>query len=365
MKIRSRFIVILSCILIAAMFISCSNKNNTTDEIDNKKPNNKELNNTEIEPVVKEPIPQTVCYTANESGSISVIDLKTNKVVNTIKTDGVTHNVQSSYDGKILAATISGPMDEHNQASGMNMNGKVLFYDTSTNELINETEVGKHPAHVDFTRDGKYAVVANNEDNTVSIIDMSNFKVAHTIETGSGPHGLRITRDNTLVFVANMGEDSTSIISLVNFSQLNKRTLGKNPVQTAIAPDEITVLATLKGEDALAIYSMNSGEVKKINVGKGPAQVFIQTDGRYAFVANQGTEESPSNTVSKVNLETREVEATIEVGKGAHGVVVSNDNKFVYVTNMYEASVSVIENETNKVIATIPVDKEPNGITIK
>lgn len=32
---------------------------------------------------------------------------------------------------------------------------------------------------------------------------------------------------------------------------------------------------------------------------------------------------------------------------------------------MYEATVSVIDNETNKVIATIPVDEEPNGISFK
>ena len=363
MKIRSRFIIVLSCLLITAMFVSCSNKNNTNDN--NGKTDNKELDNTEIEPVVKEPVPETVCYTANESGSISVIDLKTNKVVDTIKTNGVTHNVQVSHDGKILAATIAAPLDGNNQSGGMSMNGKVLSYDTGTNELINETEVGKHPAHVDFTRSGKYAVVANNEDNTVSVIDMSNYKVAKTIETGKGPHGLRIMRDDTLVFVANMGEDSASIISLVNLSLLNTRPLGKSPVQIAIAPDDRTVLATLSGEDALAIYNISSGEINKVGVGKGPVQVFIQTDGKYAFVANQGTKESPSNTVSKVNMETQTVEATIEVGKGAHGVVVSNDNKFVYVTNMYDATVSVIDNAANKVIATIPVEKEPNGITIK
>lgn len=55
--------------------------------------------------------------------------------------------------------------------------------------------------------------------------------------------------------------------------------------------------------------------------------------------------------------------ATIEVGKGAHGVVTSNDNKFVYVTNMYENTVSVIDNNANKVIKTVTVGTIPNGIT--
>lgn len=362
MNLKGYAKVIILIVLAAAVLISCDNNNVNDEGSNNGKPN--DTNGTK-EPAANEPIPAKVCYTANESGSISVIDLDTKKVVNNIKTDGVTHNVQVSPNGKILAATVSEPMGENNETHEMVGNGKVLFYDTTTNELINQVEVGKHPAHVDFTNNGQYAVVANNKDNTVSIIDMSTYKVINTVETGEGPHGLRITRDNTLVFVANMGEDSLSIVSLVNFSHLNKKTIGKTPVTTAVAPNDQTVLATLKGEDALAIYDMSNGAIDKINVGKGPAQVYIQTDGKYAFVANEGTEESPSNTVSKVNLESKTVEATIEVGNGAHGVVISNDNKYVYVTNMYDATVSVIDNTTNGVVATIPVDKEPNGITLK
>lgn len=353
MKIKGYRIFIL-IILTAVLFISCTNNGADGDNKDNGQSNGE---NNGVVPPANVPVPASVCYTANESGSISVIDLKTNKVVNSLKTDGVTHNVQVSPDGKILAATVA--------ANEMSTNGKVMFYNTENNELINQTEVGKNPAHVDFTQNGKYAVVANNGDNTVSVIDMSSYKVTETIETGKGPHGLRIASDNTFAFVANMGEDSISIISLVNFSQLNKRTLGKTPVTTAIAPNGVAVLATLNGEDALAIYDTSSGNIDKISVGKGPAQVFVQSDGKYAFAANEGTKESPSNTVSKVNLGTKTVEATIEVGKGAHGVVVSDDNKYVYVTNIYDATVSVIDNSTNKVVTTIPVDEKPNGITLK
>ena len=42
---------------------------------------------------------------------------------------------------------------------------------------------------------------------------------------------------------------------------------------------------------------------------------------------------------------------------GPHGIVVSPDDKIVYVTNMYDATVSVIDNATNTVIHTIPVDE--------
>ncbi|WP_243454487.1 YncE family protein [Desulfosporosinus fructosivorans] len=84
---------------------------------------------------------------------------------------------------------------------------------------------------------------------------------------------------------------------------------------------------------------------------------------KYIFIANQGTEEKPSNSVSKIDLATRQVVATIETGKGAHGLVVSKDNKYIFVTNMYEDTVSIIDNNTNKVSTTVKVGKTPNGIS--
>lgn len=247
----------------------------------------------------------------------------------------------------------------------MSMNGRVLFYDTETNDLIKEVEVGNHPAHIVFTPDGKLALVTNNEGNNLYVIDMEKYEVTNQVDTGKGPHGFRISSDGKYVYIANMGENTVSVIDLSNFTEKNRIEVGNTPVTTGATSDSNIMIATINGEDSLAIVNLKNGNIDKVEVGKGPAQVYIQHDDKYAFVANQGTEESPSNTVSKVNLETKTVEATIDVGNDAHGVVTSDDDKFVYITNMYEATVSVIDNETNEVIATVEVDKEPNGISYK
>ncbi|ANB56121.1 hypothetical protein GFC29_3728 [Anoxybacillus sp. B7M1] len=65
-------------------------------------------------------------FTANEGGSISKIDLKTNKVVSTIKVDGAVHNVQVSPDGKILGATLV-PEMQHGNDHSMEMKGMAVF----------------------------------------------------------------------------------------------------------------------------------------------------------------------------------------------------------------------------------------------
>ncbi|WHZ00470.1 beta-propeller fold lactonase family protein [Neobacillus sp. YX16] len=310
---------------------------------------------------------ENVAYTA-EHGGITKVDASTNKTIKSIDIEGSVHNVQISPDGKILGATVvpeTGEHGGHDSGHEEKTNGFAVFYDVGTDEFINKVEVGSHPAHIVFTENMKYALVTNNQDNNVSIIDLATYKVIQNISTGNGPHGFRIAADSKTAYIANMGEDTISILDLDSMKESKKIVVGNTPVTTGITPDGKTLVVTLNAENSLAIINLENEKVEKVTVGEGPAQVYVQTDGKFAFVANQGTPENPSDSVSKIDLESRKVVATIKVGKGAHGVVTSDDNRFVYVTNMYENTVSIIKNEDNKVIATIEVGTEPNGITLK
>lgn len=301
-------------------------------------------------------------FTANEGGSISKINADSNEVEIEIEVAGAVHNVQVSPDGKILGATVVPEMNHSGES--MEMNGLALFYDTDSNELLKTVEVGNHPAHIVFTEDEKYALVTNNEDNNVSVIDMESFTVTQTINTGKGPHGFRISADSQKAYIANMGEDTVSVLDLKTMKEEKKITVGATPVTTGMTSDGKTLVVTLNGENKLAIVNLATDQVEKVQVGNGPAQVYIDDNNQYAYVANQGTEETPSNSVSVVDLASKKVTATIETGKGAHGVVTSPDSKRLYVTNMYENTVSVIDTEQNKVIDTIKVGGTPNGISI-
>ncbi|WP_238903389.1 YncE family protein [Clostridium sp. YIM B02506] len=346
------FKVIGSSLLLALALVSCGN----SAKEETKTPN------TEAQ-VEKKKI--SYIFTANEGGSISIIDLATNKVVETIKDEGSPHNIQVSPDGKVFAYTSAVKMEEGKTEHGsMSMNGSAFFYDIETRKEIGKVEVGKHPAHIVFTKNGEFALVTNNEDNNVSIINAKNYKLINNIAVGKGPHGFRISADSKYAYIANMGEDTVSVVDIVGNKEIKKIKVGSTPVTTGVTEDSKTLVVAINAENSIAIVDLNSDKVEKITVGVGPAQVYLSPDNKYAYVANQGTEKNPSNTVSKVDLTTKQVVATIETGKGAHGVVVSSDNKFVYITNMYDSTVSVIDNSTNNIIDTISVDSTPNGISI-
>lgn len=334
-------------------------------------------------------------FTANEGGSISKIDSSTNEVVDTIKVDGAVHNVQVSPDGKVLGATVVPGMgheedsdnnsedhsshgsndqsdehsshesnSDHSNMDSMDMRGFAMFYNIESGELLKQVQVGNHPAHIVFTSNSKSALVTNNEDHTVSVIDTETFEITNTIQTGKGPHGFRISSDDQFAYIANMAENTVSVVNLQTFKEDKKIEVGQAPVTTAISSDGKTLVTSLNAENKVAIVDVETGEVEKVDVGNGPAQVYIQADNQYVFVANQGTEDTPSDSVTKIDLTNNKVVATIKTGKGSHGVVTSSDNKFVYVTNMFDHTVSVIDNEKNEVIATVDVDKTPNGISV-
>lgn len=305
---------------------------------------------------------QSYYFVANEGGGITKVAASDNTVIATIKTDGSVHNVQVSPDGKTVGATINPMTDGH---GSMEMNGLVAFYDTVTNKLLKKVEVGRHPAHIVFSGDGKYILVSNSEDNNVTVIAANNYTVLKTIATGQGPHGFRISADSRFAYIANMGEDTVSVLDLSLLVETKKIRVGKSPVTTGITGDGKLLLVTLNGENAVAIVDLVTDRVEKISVGQGPAQVFVQSDSKFAFVANQGTKDQPSNSVSKLDLATKKIVATIATGKGAHGIVTSGDNKYVYVTNMYDDTVSIIDNSRNKVVGTTQVGKVPNGISYK
>ena len=54
----------------------------------------------------------------------------------------------------------------------------------------------------------------------------------------------------------------------------------------------------------------------------------------------------------------------METGPGAHGVVVDGAGRYAFVTNIYDNTVSVLDARSAKVVATVPVGRAPNGISV-
>ncbi|MFE3548931.1 IPT/TIG domain-containing protein, partial [Streptomyces kronopolitis] len=94
-------------------------------------------------------------------------------------------------------------------------------------------------------------------------------------------------------------------------------------------------------------------------VGSTPWRVAASTTAPFAYVTN-----NVSNTVSVIDTNTNTVIATIPVGSGPEGLAVTPNGAKIYVANNVSHTVSVINTANNTVIATIPVAGAPVQVAV-
>lgn len=314
--------------------------------------------------------PTGYVYTADEHGnSLSAIDLANGRV-ETIAIPVSPHNVQVTPDGSRVLAVGAPAEGEHGHSGGehADVSGQLLVFDSSAISagLLDAIAVGDHPAHVVTDPAAARAFVTLAGQNAVAVVDLAERKVMTTIATGRYPHGLRVSPDGNTIYVANVEDGSVSVLDTKQLAEVARIPVGKAPVQVGFLPDGSRAYVSLRDEDMVAVIdTMDKAVVGKIAVGRKPIQVYATPDGRYVYVANQGTGAEPANTVSVIDAAAGVVVKTITTGAGAHGVVVSDDGQFAFVTNIVDGTVSVIDVAEQEVIRTFEVGDGPNGVTFK
>lgn len=314
--------------------------------------------------------PAGYVYTADEHGnSLSAINLASGRV-ETVAIPISPHNVQITPDGTrvlVVGVPIQG---EHGHSGGEHADapGQLLVLDANALSAgpLAAIAVGDHPAHVVTDRAGERAFVTLAEQNAVAVVDLAQGRLITTISTGQYPHGLRMSSDGGSLYVANVEDDSVSVLDTRQLAEIARIPVGKAPVQVGFLPDGSRAYVSLRDENMVAIIdTARRVVVSKIEVGRNPIQVYATPDNRYVFVANQGTEADPSDTVSVIDTAAGTVVKTIRTGAGAHGVVVSDDGQFAFITNIVDGTVSVIDVAAQAVVNAFEVGDGPNGITFK
>ena len=162
-------------------------------------------------------------------------------------------------------------------------------------------------------RAAPFAYIPNSGDNTVSVIDTATTppSVVATMPVGTNPRGVAsvVKTSETFTYVTNFGSDNVSVIRTFSDALTEKVAFEK---------------------------------VRDIRVGRNPYGIAVDPAGTFAYVTNFF-----DGTVSKIDLGTNAVAATITVGSNPIGIVVSLDGSKVYVVNNSSGTVSVISAADN------------------
>jgi YVTN family beta-propeller protein len=114
--------------------------------------------------------------------------------------------------------------------------------------------------------------------------------------------------------------------------------------------------------DAALVNPATYEVAAKLPTGKGPHEVAVSPDGRWAFVANYGSfavfregerpQMQPGNTITVLDLQERKVHATWDLGefKQPHGIAASRDARLVWVTCEGTQAVVELDAATGKIL---------------
>jgi YVTN family beta-propeller protein len=211
---------------------------------------------------------------------------------------------------------------------------------------------------------GEHAFITDSETDALLVVDVAQRRIATTVPVGDYPHGLRLSPDEREAWLANVRDGTVSVVDIAAAREVARIPAGPSPVQVAFVPDGSRAYVSLRGANAVAEIDARSRRVlRRIQVGRGPVQLFATPDGGFLYVANEGTRTAPGTTASVIDLTAGSVVATIETGRGAHGVVVCGNGTRAFVTNMYDDTLTEIDVKTRTVRRRLRVGRTPNGVT--
>ncbi len=251
-----------------------------------------------LSPTVKG-FPSLIYVPNSDSNTVDVIDPATMKIVEHFPVGHQPQHIVPSWDLKALYAT-----DD--------LSNDLIPIDPATGKAGAPIPV-EDPYNLYFTPDGKFAIVVAER------MQRLDFRDPHTMAI-KNPLSVACNGVDHMDFSA----DGTYLLASCEFAG------------TLIKVD----VATQKVVGTLALPRQNK------LLGK-PQDVKLSPDGRIFYIADMN-----ANGVFEVDGTTMKVIDFIPTGKNAHGLYVSRDSRFLYVSNRGEGSVSVIDFATRRVAAT-------------
>ena len=152
---------------------------------------------------------QVLYAVTRENNSLYTFDLKTRKILRTLRLPAEAYDAQLSPDGARLYISLWG-------------GHAVAVYDVEQQQLLASIPVESHPNDLALTRDGRRLFVANANSNSVSVIDTRAGQVTETLNTalfpaspaGSTPDGLALSADDRQLFIANADNNCLAVFDV-------------------------------------------------------------------------------------------------------------------------------------------------------
>src|SRR3989442_4551773 len=298
--------------------------------------------------------PHALLLVANQyDQSLSIVDPVAGKEVGKVKTRGIKgHEVIASPDGRLAYVPIYGDSGVGQPGS----NGQTIeVIDLATQKIVNTIDLGRpvRPHCPKFGPDGLLYVTAEL-DNAVDIVDpRSQKRIASIATERPEAHMLAITKDGKRAYTSNVGSGTVTVLDLVHRKPVTVISVADVAQRISLSADDRWVFTADQKKPRLAVIDTKSNAVSSWvslpSIGYGTAPT---SDGKWLLVTMPSAAQ-----VAVIDLEQMKVIRTLPVGARPVEILLRPDQPIAYISCMGAGEVGVVDLskwEVSKVIKTAP-----------
>ncbi|MBL8826529.1 MAG: c-type cytochrome [Planctomycetaceae bacterium] len=192
----------------------------------------------------------------------------------------------------------------------------------------------------------------------VAIVCLSDTAVIHAQSGDRSPVDVAITPDDRFAVVANETADSLSLVDLTAGKVVDEAPVGHRPAYVALVPQTNRVLVTSAHGGELHAFTLAENKLKplgKLALSGEPTGIAVTSDGKTAYVAL-----AAAASVAVVDLVELIETSRIGVGRWPRYLTLSPDNTRLAVGNNGDLNVSVVDTVTRKLL----YDEDTGGINM-
>ena len=150
--------------------------------------------------------------TCKPPAEIAIVDLKSLKVIRSVKSGHETEGVEFSRDGREVLVTNEG-------------DDTVSVYRVGTGAPVRTVKLdkGSRPRGIKASPDGKQYVVTLENTNKFIVLDAHDLKVVKTVDTKTGPYGVAFGPQGKRLFVAAARDKTLQVFDGKTYEHMSRR----------------------------------------------------------------------------------------------------------------------------------------------
>ena len=232
--------------------------------------------------------------------------------------------------------------------------GTVWKYSTKNDSVVGKATLGLFPATLDISPDGNFLFVVNFNlhgdmvPSTVSVVSTRTMTEVARIPTCTMPHGSRLNPQGTKQYSACMMNDMLVEIDTRTLKATRHFVVTKGQEKGLSGPPNVSATHSMHG-----MPGHGSEPPKPGDNSCSPTWAEPSADGSSVFVACNGSSEIVEIDANKWTLVRR-----IPARAGVYNLEVTHDGQRLIATNKRDQSVSIYELKSGRELARLPTKRK-------